>query len=110
MRELDPKAIRRRLSREEFDRWMVAYYELHLDGSGPAALVASAVHNAAAPDWLRLGIEYETTTAEDYLPPAKVYGHAEESPATEPAVSEADHANDLLEQMARAWGCNDADR
>lgn len=99
MRELDVKALRRRLERGEFDGWLVAYHELHLDGAGPAALVASEIHNSLSPLWQYFGVEREPTTAEDHLPPV-VFG--EKKTIKPPDPEEENDA--LIAALERLYG------
>lgn len=68
MGRLDVKKMLAELEREEFDKWYVAYHELHLDGAGPAAIVASAVHNELMPLHAYFDLDWEPTTPEQLLP------------------------------------------
>lgn len=97
MGELSVERLLRRLSREEFNAWYVAYHELHLDGARNAAAVAAAVHNALRPVHAFLGLETEPTTIDEQLP-AVLFGDERSAP---PADS-----NDVdWERLAAAkWG------
>lgn len=67
---LDVEAMLARLGREEFQRWLVAYHELHLEGGWqPAAEIAATIHNEVAPllaAWA--GLEFTPHSRDDYLP------------------------------------------
>ena len=97
MGELDVEAMLDKLTREKFNRWLVAYHELRLDGSPNAALVAATIHNELMPVHARAGNEnWEPQTSEDYLPPVE-FGLKPQPP---PDPGEPDWAT----IAARVWG------
>jgi hypothetical protein len=99
MGELDIDAMRRRIGRAQFDRWWVAYHELHLDGSMPAAIVASEVRNSLAPLWYQIGVARKPTTPDDHLPRALV---GDDDEPTNPA--DDDQLDALVDEAERLWG------
>lgn len=80
MGEPDVKALRRRLGRDELNRWYVAYHELHLGGAHNAAIVAAAVHNELMPLYTYFDLDWEPKTPEQMLPQV-LFGDAA-TPAT----------------------------
>jgi hypothetical protein len=104
MGELDVAAMRRRIGRDEFNAWMVAYYELHLDGSMNAARVTSALHNKLGPAvarYLEQDLsEFKFETPEDHVPRI-VFG---DEPVEPPQEDDADDLDRQLEEAEKRWG------
>ena len=98
MGELDVEAMLSKLTREQFNRWYVAYHELHLDGSGPAAILAATLHNELGPLHWPLNQDWKPETPADHLP--AVDFSARPADATPPSAVEPDWAD----VAARAWG------
>ncbi len=99
MGELDVEAMLGRLERHQFDRWFVAYHELRLDGSRPAAQVVAAIHNELMPVHAYLGLHPESVKIDDCLAPVEFV--LRPKPGEQPA--ELADEPDLFEQMAAAW-------
>lgn len=104
MGELDVEAMLDKIDRAKFNRWLVAYYELRLDGSPNAAMIAAAIHNELMPLHIQAGNEdWKYQTPDDHLPPVE-FAVKQKQPA-EPAEP------DWADLAARAWGSkHDGDR
>lgn len=97
MREPRVERLLASMTREEFDRWFVAYHELRLDGSRETAAITAAIGNALGPVHAYLGLDWQPTTIEDQLP--KIVFGDEDDPVDRPSDEP-----DWEALAARAWG------
>jgi len=93
------------LTPDEFRRWMVAYHELHLDGSMNAARVACAIHNEIGPAVaVYTGNEdFELMTPEDHAPRV-VYGEDPEEQSADGPADDWDETDHWIEALSQRWG------
>jgi hypothetical protein len=70
MGEPDVELLLARLGRDKFNRWLVAYHELHLDAFWPAAAeICATIHNEVGlAIAAHTGCEFEIHDREHYLP------------------------------------------